>query len=165
MANPQAEAGHTDIANELVEAFAGLQLSGYQWRILWVVIRQTYGWHKRSDRISITKFEEKTGLKRRHAHLALSELIKMEIVTKIGNGQNLEYSLQKDWEKWTPLPISVTAKNRYRNRDEPLPKSVTKPLPKSVKTKEKKETIKRKEPEERNFAMGLMKLSAILKAL
>lgn len=162
MANPQAENGHIDIANEIAEAFFRLQLSGNQWRVLWVIIRQTYGWHKKSDKISITKFEQKTGLKRRHIHRALSDLIERSIVTKIGNGRLEELSLQKDWEKWGSLPKLVTNKDRYQKSPSSLPKMVTTSLPKLVHTKEKKETIQKKE---RNFDLGILKIGAILNSL
>ena len=52
MANPQAENGHTDIANEIVEALARTRISGTETQLLWVIFRKTYGWHKKEDEIS-----------------------------------------------------------------------------------------------------------------
>jgi phage replication O-like protein O len=103
-ANPQAEDGHLDIANELAEAFFNLQLSGNQWRILWVIFRQTYGWHKKTDRISVSQFERKTGLKRRHVVRALNDMVERKIITKNDTTFISTYGFQKDYLKWKPLP-------------------------------------------------------------
>jgi phage replication O-like protein O len=99
-ASPQAEDGHIDIANEIAEAMARINLSAYESRILWVVWRKTYGWHKKKDMISVTQFEKATGLKRRHIHRTLSELVKRKIVTRIGNSRIISYEFQKDYTKW-----------------------------------------------------------------
>lgn len=81
MASPQVENGHVDIANELAEAFQGVQLSGHQWRILWVILRQTYGWHKKAERISLSTFEKKTGIPTKHITRELKDLLARKIIT------------------------------------------------------------------------------------
>lgn len=100
MVNPQKENGHIDIANEIAEALATTQLSGYESRILWVIWRKTYGWHKKSDAISITQFQKVTKLKRRHIHRTLQRLVKRKIVTKNGNKFIDTWAFQKDYTKW-----------------------------------------------------------------
>jgi phage replication O-like protein O len=62
MANPQAENGHVDIANEIVEALAKIHLSSYESRVLWTVFRKTYGWHKKEDWITNTQIANLTGI-------------------------------------------------------------------------------------------------------
>ena len=47
--SPQAENGHLRIASEVVEAMYQLQLSGSQWRLLLVILRQTWGWKKKTE--------------------------------------------------------------------------------------------------------------------
>jgi len=59
MASPQKENGFVPIASELVEHFAKVNLSAYEWRTLWVVWRKTWGWQKKQDKISITQFQKK----------------------------------------------------------------------------------------------------------
>ena len=44
MASPQLENGHISIANEIIECFSKTQMSGYEYRILWVIIRETWGY-------------------------------------------------------------------------------------------------------------------------
>lgn len=142
MANPQAENGHIDIANEIIERFASLQLSGNQWRILWVILRQTYGWKKKTERISISTFEKKTGLKRRHISRAIKDLHERNIVTKNDTNFISSYGLQKDYLKWKLSPKMTYVKNG----DASSPKMTLKPSPKLVDIKEKKETTKKKGP-------------------
>lgn len=137
MANPQLENGFTSIANELVEALARINLSAYELRVLMAIIRKTYGWQKKQDRISYTQFEELTGLGRWHIARALKSLRTRLIVTCIGNGYKLHYSLQKDYSKWKSLPNKVTSVIVTNRGNTPLPKSVTKSLPKEVNTKTK----------------------------
>ena len=156
MANPQAENGHIDIANEIVEALARTYLSPTESKVLWAILRKTYGWHKKIDRISYSQLEELTGLNRRHIAPVLKRLVSRNIVTQTGNGQALKYGLQKDFDRWAaitqtgngrykPLPKQVTVDtNHYLFGVLPLPKQVTEPLPKQVTTKETKETIQKK---------------------
>ena len=99
-ANPQAEDGHVDLANEIVEALAKVNLQAYESRVLWALFRKTYGWHKKTDQISITQFQEITGMDRRHVHRTLSQLIKRKIVARIGNSRIITYGFQKDYTKW-----------------------------------------------------------------
>jgi phage replication O-like protein O len=132
----------TPFPNELVEQFARFQLSGYLWRIVFAIIRDTWGYEEFKDgprrqkhRISITTFQKKTGLHRRHAHQALKELIKRNIVTEISNGKSVKYGIQKDYSKWLSLPKSAQTKNRDKCaeiRNVSLPESVTQSLPESV---------------------------------
>lgn len=153
-ASPQAENGHIDIAHELAEAFYKLQLSGYQWRLLWVIVRQTYGWKKKQDRISITFFQQRTGIDRRNIAHALSDLAERRIIVKNNNGFIVSYGIQKDYVKWIckPLLKSTTRRNKTESSQDdtskpllksPLVKSTMKPLLKSTPTKETKETILR----------------------
>jgi phage replication O-like protein O len=161
LAKPQVEDGHIKIANTIGEALARVNLSAYESRVLWCIFRKTYGWNKKTDRISYSQFEEVTQLKRRHLGRTVKRLIERQIITCQGEGQQLEYGIQKDFDQWQdtpePLPKEVTAApastitpignsdtpgNHYLFRTEPLPiqgeplpKEVTKPLPKEVNTK------------------------------
>lgn len=143
MANPQIENGHVDIANEIVDALAKIRLSGEEMQVLWVIIRKTYGWHKKQDMIALSQFSEMTGLSRQHVLRAIKKLLpKMVIVvSKNGYSRPNTYEFNKNFDEWKVLPKKDVSKNGYTV----LPKMVTKVYPKKVHTKEKKETIKRKE--------------------
>ncbi len=160
MARPQVEDGHVKVANELAEALARVNLSAYQSRIVWCVFRKTYGWNKKTDRISYSQFEETTHLNRRHIGRTLRVLIARKIITCQGDGQVLEYGIQKDYDQWAkpvqPLPKEAIAppdstiacignSELLPVEGEPLPKEAiallpkeaTKPLPKEANTKDK----------------------------
>ncbi len=172
MANPQLEDGRTEIANEIVTALARVNLSAYESRILWCIFRKTYGWHKKLDQISYSQFEESTNMDRRHIGRTLKLLVARHMITCQGVGQQLEYSIQKDYEQWcdvrqvdiAPLPKeamveidttiaslgnSKTINNHclirgelLPNQGELLPKEATKLLPKEANTKAYKASTK-----------------------
>lgn len=115
-ASPQAEDGHIDIANELAEAFYKLRLSGNQWRLLWVILRQTYGWKKKQDRISFSFFQNKTGLDRRNVGRELKEMGLRHIIVKNDNSYISTYGLQKDYRKWIYKPLSKMTVSKIDNK-------------------------------------------------
>jgi phage replication O-like protein O len=102
MANPQAENGHTDIANELLEVLARTYLYPNEWKIVMWVFRCTYGWHKKEDTISMTQFERHTNMSRPGVNRSLKSLVLHKILvvvstTKLGNS----YKFNKNYEEWT----------------------------------------------------------------
>ena len=100
MANPQVEDGFTRIANELIDkGFTQINLSAYETRTLWVLLRSTYGWQKEEDPISVSQYMEKTGIKRRHVQRTLNRMVSRNIFFK-KDGYINTYGLQKDYEKW-----------------------------------------------------------------
>jgi phage replication O-like protein O len=101
MANPQAENGHIDIANEIAEALMKVNLSPYESRVLWFVFRKTYGWNKKEDWISLSQFSKEIGIDRRLVHRAIKALsYKKMIVIRRDDRGNPTYGFQKDYEKW-----------------------------------------------------------------
>jgi phage replication O-like protein O len=107
MANPQLEDGYTSIANESMDALMRTNFSPYERRVLDCVLRQTYGWHKKSDRISYSQFEDFTLIDRRHIGRAITSLKQRNIITVTGTGYALEYSFQKDYTRWKLTPAEV----------------------------------------------------------
>lgn len=51
-------------------------------RVILVIIRQTFGWHKSFDRISLSQIAEKSGLERSYACRSLKSLIQKRLVEK-----------------------------------------------------------------------------------
>ena len=93
---PQVEDGYTRLANEIIDAFALTQLSGYQWRCMMFLIRKTYGWGKLDEVIPLSQWVAGTGISKAHVCRTLLELEEKNIITKTGN----RYSFQKDSTKW-----------------------------------------------------------------
>jgi len=100
MKSPQTEDGYTRIANELQDAFCKVDLSGSAWRCLSVIIRKTYGFQKKKDSISLTQFEELTGMTRMGVAKGLNELEKNKMIYRCRDGYITSYSLNKNYEEW-----------------------------------------------------------------
>lgn len=106
MPNPQLENGHTKIANELLEAIYRINLGPYESRVLWCIIRKTYGWNKKVGKLSNSLIAEGTGLARPHVSRTLCQLSERVIITRTGNST---VGLNKDYDQW--LPKQVTRKS------------------------------------------------------
>ena len=96
MANVQVENGYTRIANEALEALVKVRLPPSEKDLILFIIRKTYGYNKREDRISLTQFEKGTDLSRPTVVKALRNLISRKIVVKTG----LLLRFNKDYETW-----------------------------------------------------------------
>lgn len=100
MANPQPDQ-YTRISNELLEALIRTRVSNHAMRVFLCIMRLTYGYHKKEEKISLTKFSEKTGIDRRNIHRSKNILLSKEmIVEKRYPGKSSVYSIQKDYDKW-----------------------------------------------------------------
>lgn len=96
MAKPQLEDGYCRLSNELLDAFARLQLSGNDWRVLHFIIRKTYGYGKKVDNLANSQICEATDLKKTVVSRALKKLQDSNIT--LYNGKSV--GLQKDYEQW-----------------------------------------------------------------
>jgi len=131
----QLENGHTRIANDMEELLAKLKISNYESRFLWALFRKTYGFQKKEDRIALSQFSKMTNISSQHIARTKKKLLDKNIIFQ----HNGKIGIQTELSKWV-LPNEV------------LPKQVrgttqtgSKTLPKQVDTKEKKETIQKKE--------------------
>lgn len=114
MANPQIEDGHIVLANEIVEQFCKHRISGEEWLVLWSIIRKTYGWKKKEDRIALSQFAVMTGLKRQTVLRAINKLSSKKIIAVIKNddsGINI-YSFNKNFDQWSPLSKKITVSSK-----------------------------------------------------
>ena len=137
MANPQLEDGYTKIANELLEALSRSNLSPYESRVLWFVIRQTYGWKKKTDLISLSQIVKGTGIEKGNTSRALKSLILRQIVVRLDNKQ---LGFNKDYDSWLRKLSAETPKLSV----ETPPRSCEKLSAETPQKKEYKETIQKK---------------------
>lgn len=160
MANPQAENGHIDIANEIAEQLMKTNFSAYQWRVLWAIWRKTYGWHKKKERISVKELVKMTELKHAHVSRALKELELRKVIirTPLGTKRGATIGFQKDFEQWKFVPHGVYRKRFVPNGVHVRTQRGTEFVPNGVQInpanlhenrglpppKEKKETIQKK---------------------
>lgn len=104
MNNPQVEDGFVRICTEIVEAFAKSRFTPAESRILWAVLRFTYGWNRKKDQITISKFCVTTGLSKRDVCRATKSLVDRNILLRTLEGRGLHtkstYWINKDASKW-----------------------------------------------------------------
>jgi len=116
---PQTENGYTKIANELMEALAGIRISGEARQCLDVIFRKTYGYNKKEDNIALSQFVLLTKMPKPEICRALRKLAKMNIIIiKNANDFGNIYRILKDYSLWKPLAkmptIGKNAKGRWQ---------------------------------------------------
>ena len=103
MANPQKENGSTDIANELLEVIYSSNFNAPQLDIIYCLIRYTYGFHRKSHKLSINFISRAT---KRHKITISKELAKLIDKNVINVEQKSTYStsrilsLNKNYSTW-----------------------------------------------------------------
>lgn len=139
MASPQKENGYTQIANEILEHLSFAGITGSEYRIIHVVLRKTYGFHKHKDRISLSQFQLFTGMNRAHAVRTINSLVHKRILVK----ENGVYRFNKNWEEWVVskrVPSTQTDTTSGTQLD-------TKSSTQTDTHKRKKETITKEMPQ------------------
>lgn len=161
MADPQTEHGHLRIANTLFDAALAYPFTARQLKALLALIRLTYGYHRKSDRIASSQIARLTNLQRQHAHRALQELEALGVIWRRQVGaQSYEMGVVKDYECWGKRPQNgdtsapdveaETVTETGTARTGTVPKSVhVRPqlgygtVPKSVHTKDRRQFRKK----------------------
>lgn len=112
MANPQKEEGYTPIANELLEAIIKTSLTACDIKVLLLVMRKTYGWNKKEDKISLTQFQQATGFSRQSICKSIKTLVKRSLLgsKRSFTTEVVTYWLAKDYHKWDTSQLAFTSK-------------------------------------------------------
>ena len=97
MASPQLEDGYTMMANEILDEIVKINLSPYETRVLWFIIRKTYGWHKKTDWIALSQIIEGTGIKKPHVCRTIKSLRRRNLIIR---PDSKHAGFQKDHTKW-----------------------------------------------------------------
>lgn len=96
---------YTQTPNDFFDEIAKTLKEG-ELRVLLVVMRQTFGWQKRWDRISLSQLEQKTGMCRDSVNNALKSLIEKKLIIKHKEGaigrQKCWYTLCVENEEQEP---------------------------------------------------------------
>jgi phage replication O-like protein O len=102
MANPQKENGYVPIANEIFDAFSRYRIPGEARQILDAVIRKTYGWQKSEDEISLTQFQNLTGLSRSSVARAINWLVTKKLLVRYKEVTSFsnKYRFNKNFDTW-----------------------------------------------------------------
>lgn len=114
----------TQIPNSLLDSIHELEDS--ELRILLVICRETFGWHRDRTRLSLTDFEEKTGLAHQTVCVAIKSLVEQGLICKSPAEPGFFYSLvvfEEEGSLMVRLPANFAQSNDH------TPSSLTIRLP------------------------------------
>lgn len=97
------------IPYNFIEAIYKQSFTRNENKVLWFVLRKTWGWQKLSDFIPLKQFEKELDILKPHISRALSSLAQRQIVTKIGNKR---YAIQSDTSLWQDKPRKKGGRKR-----------------------------------------------------
>ncbi|BBV76334.1 hypothetical protein STW0522RAO56_23880 [Raoultella planticola] len=92
--------GYTRIANEIQKLKPRLRMSGREWQCLEAIIWLTYGWNKKSDRVTNTVISELTGLGDSHVSDAIKLLAAREIIFSHKHGVMKTVGINTELSAW-----------------------------------------------------------------
>jgi phage replication O-like protein O len=102
MKSPQKENGFTPIANEILDQLIKTRLTDYEYRVLWAIIRRTYGYHKTKSHISASLISVMTNIRREHVWRTLKGLEKQGLIYRDHRYKGINvWGFQKDYDKWS----------------------------------------------------------------
>lgn len=128
--------GYTRIANELLEAVMSADLTARQLKVVLAVIRKTYGFGKKLDRITNTQIAGITGIHHTHVCTAKNEMIAMNIIVSQGN----QIGINKVVSEWN-FSVSQHSESLAKSANKSLAKTANDHSPTQLNTKE---TIQKK---------------------
>lgn len=112
MANPQTENGYIKIATEIFEALCAIRIPGEARQCLDVIIRKTYGFHKKEDIISLSQFCLLSNMTKDDVCRSLRKLAQINIIIVKKDNQNItSYRFNKDFDTWKPLSKKTILSN------------------------------------------------------
>lgn len=88
--------GYTRLANMLLEEYAGADLTKRQFKVLLAVLRLTYGWNKKMDRISDSQIADIAKLPVKRCNEAKLQLVSMNILIQHGR----QFGPNKNVSEW-----------------------------------------------------------------
>ncbi|AER33620.1 gifsy-1 prophage PrpO [Pantoea ananatis PA13] len=94
------ENGYLRLANQIQDALCKVELSGREFRVLNSIIRLTYGWSKKEDRITNSLIAETTDLSVKHSSEAVNNLAERKILILRRIGQTRYIGINTDLGKW-----------------------------------------------------------------
>ncbi|EPL5632454.1 TPA: replication protein [Proteus mirabilis] len=135
--------GYTKLANELYEELIGANLTKNQAKVAHAICRKTYGFNKKTDRISDSQLAELTRLPRQKVNKAKNELIAMKVIVKVG----MAIGPNKNLTEWDIPDCHQNGVIVTKTVTKSVTKSVTALSPKQGHTKE---TITKEKKESKN---------------
>ncbi len=99
-ASPQLENGYIQIANELMDAILRYPFRNSELKIVLAIIRKTYGWKKKKDRLSFSQISNLVKISSRHTKRVIKRLVIDNVVFKEKDGNNNVLGLNKNYYSW-----------------------------------------------------------------
>ena len=100
--NQAEKLNYTKIPNSVLEGLCKTRIPGEAVQVLMTIIRQTYGWKKDQDKISLGLFQKKTGIDRSNALRAVKVLEDMKIIIPDRNAYITTYKINSNSQEWMP---------------------------------------------------------------
>lgn len=104
------------IPNWIFDALSKLIMSGYEWRVLMVILSKTYGKGKTNCSISFDDFVRLTNIKKPHISSTISRLEERNVINRSVFKHTSVFSIQKDpklWRSMIQIQLSTEAKAKY----------------------------------------------------
>lgn len=102
-ADVQLEKGYTRIANEILEALTKTPLNGTQFRIVILILRETYGFSRKECSISETFIASRLGIKRQNVHREIKQLFQSGLLITIHEAtfnSSRVIAFNKNFDEW-----------------------------------------------------------------
>lgn len=90
------------------------------WKVVCATIRKTVGWNKKQDKISMSQYQEITGIKSRPTLInAIQDALDKGFIIREENGNSFVYQINRDYEiSLENEPVQKSNRNRFRNQTE-----------------------------------------------
>lgn len=108
------ENGYCKLANELLEAICQQDISGSQFQLLMAIVRCTYGYNKKVDRVTNTYLAELTGLGLSAIKSGLQKLEVRNIISVQKSGIMKLVAINKTISEWQDSGAKKTAYTRQK---------------------------------------------------
>lgn len=101
----------TKVPNKLLETITKTKLSNTESAVLLVIIRQTFGWQKESDRIAMSQFAKKIKSYKANVNRAVKNLRKRKIIFR---DNHFRYKINPNYEEWALVrQLTLVRKHKF----------------------------------------------------
>jgi phage replication O-like protein O len=106
------------VHNAILDALASARLTGSEFRCVLFLLRKTYGWNKKEDRISLSQWATGTNMIRSNIVGILRELERKSIIyRRIDEGQVPVFGFNKYVEEWQEIGVSAEIPQRFKKHE------------------------------------------------
>lgn len=104
----ELEEGYTKLANALLDTLLKADITLHQQKVMLTIIRKTYGFNKKLDRITNTQIAEMTGIPATRVCTAKNKLLERKFLLMDGNC----IGVNKVISEWQTFPEKGNTQNR-----------------------------------------------------